>query len=677
MSDLETPTTPDLAQQVPPIERNHRRRRRRASPTRRLLRRLARIRWATVALALAAIAALAVVGALVIATDASSRIDTAWSSLNRVLDTISSTPGTELTLLDFERLQLSMAELGQALAGADQRTAFLRPLASLNSDLEATFVALEAAQELVAGASDMITGLEPTLFFLASGRTDESVVVQVSSGERIVELLRLGRGRFISANSHLMRAWSYLDSLQLDALSPDLLLTVERMTGYHSQLRGINDILVGAPDLLTVALGLTETQNYLVLAQNSDELRPSGGYVSTFGWMQVRNARIIDYNYSPTTESSPNPPPSDQADQVQVPNWWIRYRQPVYAAWDGSWYADFPSTAAMAAWYYDAGDNPQSPVDGVIAIDLVGFQYILEELGSVVVPGYNEVVTPQNFRQVIYAIRAEGEGDLPHKRFVAALYRQILADWQNVDRERGADLVGATLRALQEKHIMLYFRDERLNQVVNTLGWSGAQAPAVEHDYLQVADANLGSKSNYSIIRQLTYDVEIQPNGSLVSRLTVAYDYPEAVAANDPAVHPAHYNDIDYHNLMQVFAPAGSLLTETNNLRRDPTTVATDTHTAFVAMTEVAYNSGERFQFVYNTPVLVETFGPYRRYRLLLQKQPGMLGEVVSVQVRLPPGAQSVSTSPEVVANYRLEQEILEFRVELVTDQWIEVIYTE
>ncbi|MCZ7546958.1 MAG: hypothetical protein M5R40_27095 [Anaerolineae bacterium] len=282
-----------------------------------------------------------------------------------------------------------------------------------------------------------------------------------------------------------------------------------------------------------------------------------------------------------------------------------------------------------------------------------------------------------NFRDVIYEVRAEGEGDLPHKRFLADLYRQILADWENIDRERSADLLGAVIRALQEKHIMLYFTDDQLNEAVNSLGWSGAQTPGVAHDYLLVADANLGNKSNRSVIRELTYDVEIKADGALQSRATVAYDYPATLAANDPAVKPGHYNFIDYVNLMQVFVPVGSRLTDTNNLSFAPHIIANDAHTIFVVQTEVQYNSGERFQFYYTTPPLVERFGPYNRYRLLLQKQPGMIGGAASVQVKLPPGARVVNASPAPAASYSLDQPILEFRVDLVTDQWIEVIYTE
>src|SRR5690606_12279684 len=132
--------------------------------------------------------------------------------------------------------------------------------------------------------------------------------------------------------------------------------------------------------------------------------RPSGGYLSTYGWMVMRNGRIVDYDYSATTTTSPNPPASTAELPFEIPDWWLQFRQPVYAAWDGSWSADFHSTAERAIWYYNAGNNPHAPVTGAIAIDIDGFEMILEALGPVSVPDYRVTVSTNDFRNVIYDI---------------------------------------------------------------------------------------------------------------------------------------------------------------------------------------------------------------------------------------------------------------------------------
>ncbi len=671
MHELDTETLPEL---VKPQE--HRRRRRsRSTPLRKLRRRIRRINFRMLLVVLVSVLAVVIMGSLVLVFNARSQVTDAWNGLSRVIASINRTPGTELTLADFERLQASVNELDQRLRSADRQTSFLRPVAFASADVETSLVALDAARELTRAAREMLNGLSPTLFFLTEGEKGETVNPQFSSGERVVELLQLGRGQFLSADAHLRRAETTIAGLRLEDVSPSLLVTVDGLARYHAQVREINDLLLDAPALLTVALGLDDEQSYLVLSANSDELRPSGGYISTYGWMTVRKGRIADFNYSATTATSPNPPPAEMASEIQIPPWWIQYAQPIYAAWDSSWHADFPSTAAMAAWYYDNGGNPASPVDGVIGIDLVGFEYILQGLGSVTIAEYGERITPENFREAVYTIRAEGSDD-EHKQFVAALYRQILTDWQQVDPERNADLRRAVLQALREKHIMIYFVDAQLNDAIDALGWSGKQEPGVDRDYLLVADANLGSKSSRSVLRQTTYDVEILPDGTLESTAAVSYDFPARVAELDPAVHPAHYNDINYHTILQVFAPAASMLIGFDNLPFEPTTANTAEHTLFVSNLQVDYNASLRVRYVYRTPQLVESIGTYRRYRLLIQKQPGTLAEQVDVQLRLPPGAQAVHIAPEPTNSYTLDQPILEFRFSLTADQTIDVIFT-
>ena len=78
---------------------------------------------------------------------------------------------------------------------------------------------------------------------------------------------------------------------------------------------------------------------------------------------------------------------------------------------------------------------------------------------------------------------------------------------------------------------------------------------------------------------------------------------------------------------------------------------------------------------MYTTPPRVDTFGPYRRYRLVVQKQPGMDSETANVQVTLPVGATLVNTSPAPAASYSLGQPVLAYVLQLATDQTIEIIY--
>ena len=66
-----------------------------------------------------------------------------------------------------------------------------------------------------------------------------------------------------------------------------------------------------------------------------------------------------------------------------------------------------------------------------------------------------------------------------------------------------------------------------------------------------VADANLGNKSNHSILQSLTYDVSLQADGTINGRATVAYDYSDRVASLDPAVEMRQFR-AQYRRLQSI-----------------------------------------------------------------------------------------------------------------------------
>ncbi len=659
-----------------------RQRRRRSGPRwlRRLSKRFNLQNLVKILIVVAVIIGITVVGAGVIYTSTTNQVRTSLESLERVLDSIMSQSGNNLELNDLTRLNTSLLDVINTFDEAYSRGSTFRVFLMGNPDLEAQLTQLGAGEYVARAAYTILQGLQPTVNFLFGEQSSDPLAAQISSGERIIELLSIGRPSFVQAAGYLRAADGLLATIDTTTISPSLLIQLEELRDYEELLVSFQAILVQSPDLLTSALGIGGQSSYLVLSANSDELRPSGGYISTYGWLLVRNGRIEDYSYSATTPNSPNPPPETLESTYPVPSWWIRYGQPIYAAWDGSWTPDFPTTAEMAMWFYNSGNNPNAPVNGVINIDMVAFEYLLEALEQVSIPEYSVVITPTNFRELVYGIRAESVeagDDAEHKRFVAAVYQHIFDEWQTRvnDPEFSSEILGVLIRALQEKHLMLYFDNPEINQALDVLGWSGRQAPTADEDYLMVVDANLGNKSNSSIRRQFIYDVELTPGGSAFSRVTVLYDYSASIADSDPAVDERYHGPLDYVNLLQLYTPAGSTLSETEGRLFNPSVVSGDMMTQFISQLVVEYDSSERYQFSYAVPGVVHSNGTFQEYNLLLQKQPGMRAELVIVQVTLPQGARLTQASPEPTATYSIERQILEFRFDFRTDTAISIIY--
>lgn len=604
--------------------------------------------------------------------DAGSQLNTSWQNMNRILQTVQNRKGSELTITDFGRIDSAIADLLRRINVMRGRIQIIAPITALNNDWKVDVELLTIADSLLTATTDMLDGLEPTINFLVQGDEDSAIASQISSGERVVDLLRLGQGQFLKAAQSLAQAEQRINSVDLTSVSPNLLLTFEQIKAYHQQLSAMNSVLISSPDILTLLLGVDEEKTYLVLAPNNDELRPSGGYISTYGWITIRNGRVTDYSYSPTTATSPRPPDESFLATFEIPDWWLSFGNPIYAAWDSSWYADFPSTAELAMSYYNAGQNPHSPVDGVISIDISGFELILATLGEIYVTDYDRLVDADNFRDVVYDIRTYGDNE--HKRFLVALYQTIFDKWRGVEQDNSSKLLGALLESLTQRHIMIYYADEEANNALTLLGWSGAQHIPTSDDYIHVSDTNLGNKSNNSVVRSMTYDVQILPDQSRQSHLRVRYDYFASTAELDPAVDADYHGPIDYRSLTQIFLPKSATITDSSNLDRDRN-VDLDDYALLVTRVNVDYDSSERIELSYETPATPDRIGNYYRYRLYLQQQPGSRMQSVNLQITLPENAQVVSLSPEADASYELEQPILEYRIQLLSDQWIEVIY--
>ena len=506
---------------------------------------------------------------LISAADASARVVESYNSLRRVLTTVSSHNIAELTKPDLDRLQYSLDDmLEQSPKGTGPDAAAALRI-RLSRRCQGIAWPAGRGNRTHKGRGRHAPGVAADAGLCLAGNAETRRWPQLSrfhAGDRIVELLRIGQDRFTSADTNLALAQEKLAAIDLSNLPSNYLLTVQDSTRSSRRIFRTSMIFWWACRICSLkAFGLDDNANYLILSANSDELRPSGGYISTYGWLSVRGFRVADYGYGATSLTSPNPPPDTFVNQLKIPAWWsqyVPYPHPIYMAFDGSWSPDFPTTAKMAAWFYDNGKNPRSPVNGVIGIDLVGFENILKVLGTVIVPGYSQPVNVSNLRSLMYQI-----SDDPRKDFTSAIYNQLLSQWQSLTPEQDSQLFTAVLQGLSEKHIMIYYLDDKIDQAVHLLGWDGAQMPGTTNDYLMFADTNMGSKSNRSIQRQITYDVDIAADGTLNSRATVAYDYSTQLAAQDPGVTNKVYNDINYFNLLQVYTPAHSTLTSTKNLQ--------------------------------------------------------------------------------------------------------------
>lgn len=411
-------------------------------------------------------------------------------------------------------------------------------------------------------------------------------------------------------------------------------------------------------------------RNYLLLAQNSDEIRGSGGFISGAGILAVKKGDIAikdfgdAYKVDNLRVAHP-PPPGALQKYMSAPQWFIR---------DVGWYPNFPTTADVARSIYklDRGVNP----DGVIAVDLRFVPILLNAFPNAKLDGV--AITPEN---VISEVKASWSppptGPVPadwwknRKDFMGVLFTTLMGRIKGGQFGR-TDLVHALYDGLRSHSIQLYFADPDVQDIVEKANWAGAVSPG-QGDYLEVVDSNLGyNKVNAIVTRAMTYTVALEPKGSRAT-VDLAYKNP-ALKTGEACDHRPYYgkdyDDLEqrcYWNYVRVLAPSDSQLSRTQGVQDGG--VADDVTNVAVFQGFLLVDRGETgvVQFSYRLPTSI---WQDHVYSLKLQKQAGTNGSPVRVRVQLPEGWDAGPTSQPIV---RRSGNTLEFDLWLDRDQTLTV----
>ncbi|MBC7234021.1 MAG: DUF4012 domain-containing protein [Chloroflexi bacterium] len=525
----------------------------------------------------------------------------------------------------------------------------------IGHDLAAAPALLEAGIHLCDAGWWGLLGLEPVADSLSQPeQPDQSAI------ERALPALAVSRPRFAEAEAALAsarRAWRRLDGR---ALSPRLAAGKALGDRYLPLLEGGVKLAQIAPGLL----GYERPVTYLILAQNNHELRPTGGFISGAGVIQLAGGKIItmtfqdSYAVDALCPPAAHPPaPAPLREYIWAPALMFR---------DANWSPHFPTSAAVATSIYRRCLGLQ--VDGVIAFDLDAVVSLLRGLGPLQPEGYPEAVTADTFLRYVAqywtnplrtpdtAEQETGEWWRRRKDFMAdllqAALQRITSAPQTIPMGKFAPEM---LRALQGKHLLLHLRDPAAAQVLADMSWDGALR-SWDGDYWLVVDANLGFRKVNPNIQQ---SIEYQVDGSAgVPRATLIIHYLNQSAGTAECIAGSRY-DNTYEEMMQgcywdyvrVYVPRGSRLLGVVGSDRAPETGEEEGKAVFSAFLVLAPGASRDLIFHYELPFSPPSAGEglgvratsprpstgeglgVRVYPLLIQKQPGTPNIPVQVSV--------------------------------------------
>lgn len=539
-------------------------------------------------------------------------------------------------------------EFSQSMLRRSQFIATVLGLKSLSQNFDRLlFIAIKLSQGAghLARAGEAGTVLSAIIFQHQDGNIAQAI-------KEIRLSLDQGYNDFSFVDSELQSG----RELQLD-LTTSLTKQLQTLTNDLPVIRHkINQARLLLP-LVPGFIAQESKKTYLVLFQNSAELRPTGGFIGSYGLLSFEKGKLLDFSvediYAADGQLKGYVEPPEPIKQFLGQNTWY-FR-------DSNWDPDFTVSAERAEWFLNKTTSRN--VDGVIAVNLPAVKELLVATGPITLSDYNEEVTSDNlFERAEYHSEIDFfPGSTQKKDFLGALAREIFDRLKNSSASGWLKLSQALETSLAQKQLLLYLHDADSQRLLLEQNWAGAiftpnLNPAdnqpVTSDYSYLVEANLGiNKANYFLRRNLEQQLTLLKNREILSVTTIEYQNQSPADAWPGGI---------YRTYLRQYLPQNSALVSVKvadsklNLTDIDQTIVNDKLVLGFPVTVPVKNSLKvEITYRLNDPLTITD--QQGRLAVVVPKQPGTLADPLKVIVNYPSylSVSAVSSqgivSPQVV----------------------------
>jgi hypothetical protein len=541
---------------------------------------------------------------------------------------------------------------------------------------------LALAESLTAAADEAFQGATPLIQTLLAEGGQGNIA-------GVTQMLVEAQPAFLQAKTEMDQAVAARASIQVQRLDPKArALIVEKLDPYLGLFHAGLEMAVAFPRL--AGASNYGPQTYLLLIQNEDELRATGGFITSAGTFVVNAGEILNfviedsYAFDDPTRFYPAAP-WQQQQYMLLPTLLLR---------DANWSPDFLTTAAQAEYLYAL--TRYHGADGVIAIDQYAVRSLLTVLGAVQVEAVSYPITAENVVAFMRQAKSEAEASGGNRKsFMGELGSAILDKIKNSKDISWMELVKVLQADLNAHHILLQFDEPGMAAVLAGRGWDGALHPG-GGDFLMVVDMNMGfNKANAVVEQSLSYEVDLSNAAAPTGLLTViqtnhatkgvpckqfdmryesSYEklinrcYWDYLRVYKPA--DTQYLDGTPHEVPGAWMVSGKTIPAQVDVLEDQITGVQGFGTLLVVPGGESLTTSLRFQLP--SRVIAQGEGTrVRIYHLHIQKQAGTPPQALKVRILLPAGAKLLSASPEA----EVKVDGLSFTIEFNGDVEIAVTY--
>jgi Protein of unknown function (DUF4012) len=348
-----------------------------------------------------------------------------------------------------------------------------------------------------------------------------------------------------------------LDSLQMSSHQREQLTQlIQAIPQAEADLTQVRNLL----NALGWMLGVNQPRTFLVQTMDRAELRPTGGFTGQFGELSIKGGRVGPFSLKDISlvEYADNSPTLGLLASPQYRSWWP------FANWglrDSNLSADFPTSARIAISKYKSEVGHQ--VDGVIIFTPFAIENILQVVGPIKVPGYNDTITAQNLEERLHYYQQDSTGlakqvvyqpgdnsTSSRKRFTALLAHLLMDKVRHAPPDEIISIARQLLHDLKTKDLQIYVTNPQIEQLLAQFGDAAQIDRSRTHDGLYVVQANLSASKASQYVRTILHDtVTLNTGGGATHVLQIRLVYSQ--------LGPVYGYDT-YRDYIRVYVPPTS-----------------------------------------------------------------------------------------------------------------------
>ncbi|MFA6099404.1 MAG: DUF4012 domain-containing protein [Patescibacteria group bacterium] len=586
------------------------------------------------------------------------------------------------------RAKAAMEDLRQALQGVG----FLRDLPWLGTQIRALqdvsavgVSSLDSAQDLLKVASTLADAVK--LGGQSLGQTDISLDsnrgwqdLSPSDKRSLLRSLSQSLPDIRLARDKIDMALTLWDSVPKDRMLPVILKALQPLADFLPVMKQAMDQSVPLLEAAIPLAGYPDTKQYLVILQNADEMRPSGGFIGSIANVTFDGGEMTDFRFSdvynidnPVSATWKEVPPEPLVKNLGVKAWFMR---------DANWSPDFVVSASRVLDFYTREmalqGKPDKP-NGVIALEPGFFKELLRLVGPIQIQGktYNDQTFMDLLEyQVEIGYLQEGTKLEDRKAILGELGAELVKKIQSMPKSDWPKLLNLATQALREKQIMIYTTDASLQTTLDRRDWSG-RAKATTCDFAWIADANLAAlKTDGKMIKSASYELDARDPQKPVAKMTLTYQ--NTVVKSD-------WRYTRYRSYTRLYVPegsqfisaqgamAGDLLQTGGKFVPGKVDVMKELgKTVYGAFWSVEPGKTGTLSFSYALPPSVSDCLTQDNYQLDWQKQPGADSTEANIKVLMP---SVIKTADPAEPNNKWGDAVYEAQTDLREDRNFKVKY--